>query len=146
MPKVNAAGLALIKSFEGCELSAYPDPGSGGDPWTIGYGHTGPEVHEGLTITQAQADAYLEADLEGFESCVNDAVDRDLTPNQFSALVSFAYNEGCGALSGSTLMKLVNEGNFAGAANEFGQWIYAGGKVLPGLVRRRAAERDLFLA
>lgn len=146
MPKINAAGLLLIKQFEGLSLTAYPDPGSGGDPWTIGYGHTGPEVHEGLTITQEQADAYLQQDLEGFEDCVQDIVDRNLTPNQFAALVSFAYNEGCGALATSTLMRLVNAGQFEQAANEFGKWISADGAVLPGLVRRRAAERDLFLA
>jgi lysozyme len=141
MPKINAAGLMLIKQFEGCRLTAYQDAVG---VWTIGWGHT--PATEGQTITQEQADALLEQDLQGFEECVNDLTDRNLTPNQFAALVSFAYNEGCGALGSSTLMRYVNAGNFADAANEFGKWIEADGVVLQGLVRRRAAERELFLA
>lgn len=142
MPQINAAGIALIKESEGCELTAYQDVGG---VWTIGYGHTGEDVTEGLTISQDRADAMLEADLVHYESCVNNMVDRDLTPNQFSALVSFAYNEGCEALRGSTLMRLLNEGNFQGAADEFLEWVWASGERLPGLVTRRSRERALFL-
>ncbi|MBV8645110.1 MAG: lysozyme [Candidatus Eremiobacteraeota bacterium] len=145
MPKMNAAGLALIKEFEGLELRAYPDPGTGGDPWTIGYGHTGPDVHPGLTWTQAQADAALKRDLERFEKGVNDSISRALNSNQFSALVSFTYNVGIGALRESTLLKLVNAGDFTGAADQFGKWVNGGNGPLPGLVRRRTAERALFL-
>jgi lysozyme len=144
MPTINAAGLNLIKNFEGCVLTAYPDPGTGGDPWTIGYGHTGPDVHKGVTWTQAQADAALVNDLQRFEQGVNDMISRNLTPNQFAALVSFAYNVGLGALQGSTLLKDVNAGDFTAAAGEFGKWVNGGSGPLPGLVRRRGAERQLF--
>lgn len=145
MPKINEAGLNLLKQFEGCVLHAYPDPGTGGDPWTIGYGHTGPEVKPGLVITQAQADALLCGDLSGVEQFVNDHVTHSLTPNQFSALVSFTYNVGEGAFEDSTLLRLVNQGNIAAAAQQFARWTYGGGRQLPGLVRRRAAEAQLFL-
>lgn len=144
MPLINAAGLALIKEFEGCELTAYPDPGTGGDPWTIGFGHTG-GVEPGQTISQEQADDFLEQDLLHFEKGVNGLVNRNLTSNQFSALVSFAYNVGLGALAESTLMRLVNQGDFTDAAEQFGEWVNGGNGPLPGLVRRRAAERALFL-
>jgi lysozyme len=144
MPTINAAGLNLIKNFEGCVLTAYPDPGTGGDPWTIGYGHTGPDVHKGVTWTQAQADAALVNDLQRFEQGVNDMISRNLTPNQVAALVSFAYNVGLGALQGSTLLKDVNAGDFTAAAGEFGKWVNGGSGPLPGLVRRRGAERQLF--
>ncbi|MHB8704617.1 MAG: lysozyme [Candidatus Tyrphobacter sp.] len=144
MPRVNAAGLHLIENAEGCRLTAYPDPGTGGEPYTIGFGHTG-GVTPGETITQEQADAFLAGDLERFESGVNDLCAISLNSNQFSALVSFAYNLGLGALAGSTLMRLVNAGNFKEAAAQFSHWVWADGQVLPGLVTRRAAEAALFL-
>ena len=142
MPRTNAAGLELIKSFEGCELSAYADPATKGPPWTIGWGHTGSEVCLGLTITQDQADTLLTEDLQKFEQQVADVVQVTLTPNQFSALVSFQYNTG--SLDGSTMLELINQKNFAAAANEFPKWVYAAGQVMEGLVRRRAAEQALF--
>jgi GH24 family phage-related lysozyme (muramidase) len=153
MAQVNAAGLSLIENFEGLRLTAYPDPGTGGAPWTVGFGHTGSceaigidhAVEQGMTITQEQADKLLAADLEVFENGVNELVARNLTPNQFSALVSFAYNVGLGNLADSTLLRLVNAGNFKEAAAQFSHWVYADGVVLPGLVRRRAAEAALFL-
>jgi lysozyme len=141
MPAINVAGVALVKSFEGCELQAYKD--ATGIP-TIGYGHTGTDVRLGQTITQAQADAYLAADLTSAASSVANMVRVQLTPNQFAALVSFAYNVGAGALMGSTLLRCVNAGNFTAAAAQFGVWIHAGAQTLPGLVRRRAAEAALF--
>lgn len=144
--KISDKGLSLIKSFEGCELTAYPDPGTGGDPWTIGYGHTGPEVVPGLTINQDEAEAYLTLDVEKFERCVEDALTVEATQGQFDALVSFAYNVGCKAMSGSTLVRLLNAGNKDGAASQFGRWNKAGGRVMAGLTRRRQAERDLFVS
>jgi len=142
MPQVNEAGLALIKSFEGCELTAYQDAVG---VWTIGYGHTGDEwCTPGRSITQEEADTLLEGDLHRFEDGVNALCARSLTSNQFSALVSFAYNLGLGALEQSTLMRFVNEGDFTAAAQQFGLWVYAGGEMLEGLVRRRAAEAKLF--
>jgi lysozyme len=136
--KTNEAGIQLIESFEGCRLQAYQDSGG---IWTIGYGHT-LGVKPGDVITQAQAEQYLREDLADAEAVLNKAAGVDLTPNQFSALVSFQYNTG--ALVGSTLMRLVNAKDFAGAQAQFGLWVNAGGQKLEGLVRRRAAEAALF--
>lgn len=147
--QINAAGLALIKEFEGLRLTAYPDPGTGGHPWTIGIGTTqypnGRWVARGDTCTEAQALQYLQHDLQRFTREVERMVRVPVNENQFSALVSFAYNVGTEALRRSTLLRYLNEHRFADAAGEFGRWNQAAGKVLPGLVRRRAAERDLFL-
>lgn len=141
-------GIALIKGFEGCRLTAYPDPGTGGAPWTIGYGWTlpvdGKPVRPGMTIDQATADRLLKAGLVSYESDVLKLVKVKLTQNQFDALVSFAYNVGSRALSTSTLLKKLNAGDIKGAADEFLRWNKAGGKVLNGLTRRREAERALF--
>jgi len=146
----NAAGLSLIRQAEGLRLRAYPDPGTGGDPWTIGIGTTvypdGRKVQRGDTCTPQQADEYLAHDLQGFERDVAAMVTVPLTGNQFAALVSLAYNVGAPALRSSTLLRLLNAGDYAGAANQFLRWNRAAGRVLPGLMRRRAAERDLFLS
>jgi lysozyme len=143
--KVSQAGVDIIKGFEGCELHAYPDPGTGGDPWTIGYGHTGPEVKKGLKITKEEAEALLKKDLVKFEQGVLNLCTVQLTQPQFDALVSFAYNCGLGNLKSSTLLKLVNKGDFQGAAEQFLRWNKAAGKVLKGLTRRREAEKQVFL-
>lgn len=142
MPKTNAAGRHLIETFEGCSLHAYWDRYGG--VWTIEYGHTGSDVHEGQVITQAQADALLADDLARFEECVTGAVSHDITPNQFAALVSFAYNLGCASPKESTLLSYVNEANYQAVQGEFGKWVSSGGVILQGLVRRRAAEAKLF--
>jgi len=139
--QINAAGLALIKEFEGCVLHSYYDAA---DVPTIGYGHTGADVTPGRTITQAQADALLSADLDKFEDQVSGLVEVPLSDNQFAALVSFQYNTG--ALAGSTMLRMLNAGEYAEAAGQFELWVHAGSTVLPGLVRRRAAERALFEA
>jgi lysozyme len=152
--QINQAGLNLIKEFEGfaeaipgtTSVRAYPDPGTGGDPWTIGYGHTGPDVRPGIVFTQAQAEAALRSDLRGAEAAVLQAVTVALTDNQFAALVSFTFNVGAGAFQDSTLLRLLNQGDYTGAAGQFGQWVNGGSGPLPGLVRRRAAERALFLS
>ena len=142
--KISDAGIALIKSVEGLRLEAYPDPATGGDPWTVGYGHTGPEVKPGLVISEAEAEALLRADCTWFEECVDAYVIVDLEQNQFDALVSFAFNVGCRALESSTLLKLVNAGNFEAAEGQFSRWNKAGGKVLSGLSARRKQEAELF--
>jgi lysozyme len=141
----SAACLDLIKRSEGVRLSAYPDPGTGGDPWTIGYGHTGPEVHRGLVWTQAQADAALALDVARFADKVEKLIgDAATTQGEFDALVSFAFNVGAGNLASSTLLRKHKAGDKAGAAAEFGKWTHAAGRVLPGLVTRRAAEAALY--
>lgn len=141
---INAAGLALIKEFEGCKLVAYPDPGTGGDPWTIGVGHTGDDVYEGLEITQEQADALLAQDLSRFEAGVSQLVTAPIGENQFSALVAFTYNVGLGNLKSSLLLRCVNMSNHPDAAAQFLRWNRAAGKVMAGLTRRRQAESDLY--
>jgi lysozyme len=143
--KISDKGLNLIKSFEGCELEAYPDPGSGGDPWTIGFGHTG-KVFPGMKITAEEAERFLEMDVEHFERCVEEMLEVEVSQDQFDALVCFAYNVGCKALQGSTLLRLVNSRQFEAAAQQFLRWNKAGGKVLAGLTRRRQAESELFAA
>lgn len=140
----NDAGIKLIKEFEGLRLKAYPDPGTGGAPWTIGYGSTF-GVTKGMTITAEQAETMLRRDLKKFEGIVTMAVTVPLNENQFAALVSFAYNCGPKNLLDSTLLKRVNAGRFKDAADEFSKWNKAAGRVMPGLTRRRDAERALFL-
>lgn len=140
--KINAAGLELIKSFESLRLDAYKDLVG---VVTIGFGATGPDIVEGLKWTPEQANERLQKDLERFEEGVSDALEVDVTDNQFSALVCFAFNVGIGALRGSHLLSKVNSGDMTGAAEEFLRWDRAGGQVIPGLLRRREAERDLFL-
>jgi lysozyme len=133
-------GLKLTESFEGCRLQAYLD--SVGVP-TIGYGHTH-GVTMGMTCTQEQADAWLQEDVQEAVQAVNNLVTVPLTQQQFDALVDFTFNLGTGALQHSTLLRLLNSGNYQGAAGEFEKWDKAGGKVLPGLLKRRQAERDMF--
>jgi len=134
-------GLALTKNFESCVLTAYADQGG---VWTIGYGHTGPGVHAGLTITQAQADIFLESDVSGAVTCVNKLVKAKITQNQFDALVDFVLNLGCASLSISQLLREVNSGNFSDVAAQFLRWDHVKGVVIQGLLRRRQAEATLF--
>lgn len=150
--RIGPRGRALIQQSEGCEkrrtdgrLDAYPDPGTGGDPWTIGWGSTGPGIRKGTIWTQAQADERFEADVQAFAARVDALLGNDpTTPGQFSAMVSLAYNIGLGNFAGSTLLKLHRAEDFVGAASQFARWNKAAGKVLPGLSRRRAAEADLY--
>lgn len=140
--QINEAGRALIKKAEGLRLNAYRCPAG---VVTIGYGHTG-DVKMGQKITEHQADAIFDLDVSSFEDMVEGLTLGKATDNEFSALVSFAFNLGSKALAGSTLLKKFRAGDKAGAAAEFMKWQYAAGKVLPGLVKRRAAERALFLS
>ena len=133
----------IEKQYEGCRLTAYPDPGTGGEPWTIGYGHTG-GVKQGDTITQEQADALLLADLKNAINAVESSVTTMLTDEEESALVDLVFNIGNGNFLHSTLLKLLNSGDYAGAAEQFSRWDKAGGRVLAGLTKRRAAEAALF--
>ena len=140
---MNNAGIPLIKQFEGCKLKAYRCPAG---VWTQGWGTTGCRVKPGTTITQEVADQWLYEDVAVFEAGVLDAVDVPLTANQLGALTSFADNVGLSAFRSSTLLRLLNAGDYAGAAGQFPRWNRAGGKVLNGLIRRRAAEQALFVA
>lgn len=154
---IGSAGIALIKRFEGCArlrtdglVAAYPDPGTGGEPWTIGWGATGRDhVHGGkigpqTVWTQAQCDGRLTDDLARYASDVARALGiAPTTQAQFDAMVSFHYNTG--AIARATLTQKHIAGDFQGAAREFARWNRAGGRVLKGLVRRRAAEAALYL-
>ena len=139
--KTNEKGIRLIKIFEGLRLSAYQDAVG---IWTIGYGTT-TNVYPGMNITETRAEEFLRHDLKRFESAVNQFVTSPLNADQFSALVALAYNIGENAFASSTLLKKLNRNDYAGAAEEFLKWVYAGGRLLAGLVRRRNAERALFL-
>lgn len=133
--------LGLIKPFEGCKLRAYRCPAG---VWTIGWGATGPDIVEGLVWTQAQADARLAQDVSKFLAGVRAAVKEPATDGQLGAMTSLAYNIGLAAFRKSTLLRLFNAGDVRGAAAQFARWNKAGGKVLPGLTRRRAAECAAF--
>ncbi|HEM7398318.1 lysozyme [Citrobacter farmeri] len=147
MMQTSEKGIALIKQFEGCKLTAYQDSVG---IWTIGYGWTQPvdgkPIRAGMTIKQETAERLLKTGLVSYESDVSRLVKAGLTQGQFDALVSFAYNLGARSLSTSTLLRKLNAGDYAGAADEFLRWNKAGGKVLNGLTRRREAERALFLS
>lgn len=155
--------VELVKACEGCELLAYPDPATGGAPWTIGYGHT-QGVYEGLKITQETADNWLLKDLELCEKEVRALVKIPVNINQLAALTSFSFNLGAAALANSTLLKKLNSGDYQGAAAQFVAWDKANGEhnhkdddgdglidekgekqVMAGLHARRLKERDLFL-
>ena len=132
----------MIREFEGCRLQSYPDPASGGDPWTVGIGHTGPEVVPGYEITQAVANQLLRDDLDRFEKGISDQINVPLNQEQFDALVSWAFNCGLGATSDSTLRRRLNAGEDVNKviSEELPRWTSGG---MPGLIRRRNAEVKL---
>lgn len=155
--RISAAGSDLIEEFEDNKLTAYPDPGTGGAPWTIGRGHTGPEVVEGLTITEAVSDQLFAQDLHERAEVLVNSLNLKLTQNQFDAMCSLLFNVGPGVKNKrdgiivlangkpSTLLRMLQQGDYRGAADQFLAWNRSGGRVMNGLVRRRTAERSLFL-
>lgn len=140
-------GLALIRRFEGFRAQAYRCPAG---IWTIGYGHTSnagpPRVSPGMEMSEAEARRVLAADVERFAAEVRAALTREVSPQQFSALVSFAFNVGTAAFRTSSVLRAVNAGDFGAVPGRLGLWVKAMGKTLPGLVRRRAAEAQMFSA
>lgn len=141
--KISQNGIELIKSFEGCVLTGYPDVG--GVP-TVGYGSTGPDVYIGMKITQAEAERRLAKELERFENGVSNLVKVAINQNEFDALVSFSFNVGLGAFQRSTLLRLLNDGTARDiVSSEFLRWNKVDGKPVEGLTRRRKAEQALFL-
>ncbi len=147
---LGSAGMELIRQFEGIarlradgRVEAYPDPGTGGAPWTIGWGSTGGDIGHGTIWTREQCDARLAHDIERFAREVDRALgDAPTSACQFDALVCFHYNTG--AIGRATLTRKHCSGDHAGAAAEFARWNRASGKVLKGLTRRRAAEAELY--
>jgi lysozyme len=138
--KTSLEGINLIKHFEGCELEAYKCPAG---VWTIGFGHI-KGVQEGDVITEADAHNMLVEELNEYEGYINDMISVELNQNQYDAMVSWVYNLGGGNLKASTLLKVLNSGNYSGVPEQIMRWNKAGGKVLEGLTRRRQAEADLF--
>lgn len=142
-----AIAVPFIKSNEGCRLTSYRDPAG---VWTVGYGATrlasGNPVMRNVRITQEQADDLLKSELERLRGVLAQYIRVPVTEGQFVALIDFAYNCGAGALRRSTLLKLFNAGKVINAGYEFKRWARAGGRELPGLVRRREAEKELFLS
>lgn len=147
--KTSDAGLNIIKKWEGLRLSAYADPAAGGEPYTIGYGHTyragPPKVTPGMRISTAEAVSILKDDLKKFEDSVTALLKRTPTQAQFDAMVSLTYNIGPENFRKSTVLRKFNEGDFKGAAEAFMLFIKANGKTMKGLVNRRSEERELFL-
>jgi lysozyme len=149
--KIDKIGLALIEKYEGCKLEAYPDPATGGIPWTIGYGNTyyedGTKVKKGDKITQSRADQLILNLLDHYEKGVDAMTIDNVTQNQFNALVSFAWNLGLQSLKSSTLLKKVNANpNDKSIDAEFAKWNRGNGKIMAGLVARRAAESKMYFS
>jgi lysozyme len=143
MNALSPRGLALIQEFEGCRLTAYRDQRG---VLSIGTGHTGADVTEGLVWSQAQADAALRNDTSFAAAAINRYVDVALNQNEFDALCSLAFNIGVGAFRSSTLLRMLNMGDHPGAAMQFAVWDRVNGEQNAGLARRRSAEQVLFLA
>ena len=143
MFRYSDAGIAKTKEFEGLRLAAYQDSGG---VWTIGYGHTGKDVSRGRTITHAEAEELLRNDIQWAVDCVNNSVKVPINQNQFDAMVDFTFNVGCGAFRSSTLLRKLTAGDSIHAvAEEFLRWKFVKGVETPGLLRRRVADRELFL-
>lgn len=139
---VSPEGRAFIERHEGLRLNSYQDSGG---IWTIGYGHTN-GVHQDMLITAEKADEWLAEDLKVAEEAIADHVTATLAPNQYDALASFIFNVGAGAFATSTLLRLLNEGDYEGAGAQFGRWVHdAAGSVSVGLANRRRDEANLFL-
>ena len=138
---ISQNGINLIKQFEGLRLKAYQ---CAAGVWTIGWGHTS-GVKQGDKITFGQAEDFLRSDLEKFENAINNLVNVELNQNQFDALVFFVFNIGINAFKQSTMLKFLNNNSFPLAAGQFDRWIKSDGKILEGLVKRRKAEKELFL-
>jgi lysozyme len=134
-------GKEDLEGYEGKKYKAYKDSAG---IWTNGVGHTGPDVHAGQVVDEAQVMAWLTQDLKEAEDAVNRLVKVPLTQGQFDALVSFTFNEGEGHLEQSTLLRKLNAGDYEGAHAEFQHWVYAGGTIQPGLVKRRHGEAERF--
>ncbi|QVR48689.1 endolysin [Stenotrophomonas phage BUCT609] len=140
---LSVAGVVHVMESEGRHLTAYPDPGTGGAPWTICYGHTGKDVWPGLTVTQERCEAWLVQDLREHERHVQRLVKVPLRQGEYDALTSFSFNVGPEALRTSTLLRKLNAGDRTGACAQYPRWIYANKKVLNGLKVRRFEEQTM---
>jgi lysozyme len=142
-----AVALPILRNFEGFSAKAYPDPPGQSATWSIGYGHQirpGDPYDRDSEIDRDEGDRLLAQDASSAYGCVNDHVQVELSVQQTAALISFAYNVGCGAFAGSTMLSLINGGDLDAAADQFAKWIHAGGQVSSALEARRQSEADLF--
>lgn len=142
---LSVAGILHIQNSEGLKLQSYPDPGTGGAPWTICYGHTGPEVIPGLRVTKEQCELWLYQDVSNAELVVQKAIKRPIKQGEYDAMVSFVYNVGPANYRSSTLLRKFNQGDRHGSCHQYPLWKYANKRVLEGLVTRRFKERDMCL-
>lgn len=140
---LSVAGLAHLKSSEALRLTAYADPGTGGAPWTICWGHTGPEVYPGLIVSKAQCESWLRQDIAEAESCLYQNVRVPLRQGAWDAYTSFVFNVGCGKFRSSTMLRLLNSGQYAASCDQFPRWVYANKRVLNGLKVRRTEEQAI---
>jgi len=143
MRRLSERGEALIKSFETLQLKAYKHFSS--EPWTCGWGHTGPDVGPTTTCDETKAEQWFQGDVVTAEHACDMTLPMQVTQNQFDAMVSFTFNVGVSTESHSTLLRLVIGGQMELAADEFLKWCHVAGQIVPGLLRRRQAERELFL-
>ncbi|AHB12145.1 endolysin [Xylella phage Paz] len=140
---LSVAGVVHVMDSEGIHRKAYPDPGTGGAPWTICYGHTGKKVVKGLMVSQEQCEAWLVQDLKEHEGYVQKLVKVPLRQGTYDALVSFSFNVGPDNLAKSTLLRKLNAGQWHAACDEFPKWKYANKIILEGLVVRRFKEQAM---
>lgn len=140
---LSAAGIAHIKLSEGRHTTAYPDPATGGAPWTICYGHTGPEVKPGLKVSLEQCELWLLEDTAKAERAVKRLTKVPLRQGQYDAATSFVFNLGEGNYASSTLLRLQNAGQWHSACDQYPRWKYANKRVLEGLVTRRYKEQTM---
>lgn len=142
---VSAGGIVLIKSNEGLRYTSYPDPGTGGAPWTICSGHT-EGVRPGMKATQAQCDQWLREDIAVAEAVVQSTVRVSLTQGEYDSYASFVFNAGANNWRSSTMLRLLNSGQRVAACNQFPRWVYANKRKLNGLVARRYEEQHQCLS
>lgn len=143
---VTVGGVTAVMTHEDLRLTAYPDPATGGAPWTICWGHTGPEVYPGLTVTREQCQVWLQQDLKKAQDVVTRTVKVPLRSGEMDAYVSFVFNVGGGNWRASTLLRKLNAGDHFGACNELPRWIYANKREMNGLKKRRYDEQKLCLS
>lgn len=143
---LSAAGVTAVVTSEGLKYEAYPDPATGAAPWTICYGHTGPEVYRGLKVSHTQCEKWLAADLKIAQDIVTRSVRVPLQQGEVDAYTSFVFNVGGGNWRSSTLLRLLNQGKRKEACDQLPRWVYANKREMNGLKKRRYEERAICLS
>lgn len=143
---LSAAGVVAVSNHEGQRFAAYPDPATGGAPWTICFGHTGPEVKPGMVVSKSQCDKWLASDLRKAQDVITSTVRVPIQQGEMDAYVSFVFNVGGGNWRSSTMLRLLNQGKRKEACDQFPRWVYANKIKMEGLATRRYAERATCLS